>query len=1336
MATYYPGQGINQAGQGYNIQNYGQFNNTAYDNSSFANLSNFNQITPFEAWAKTNFLGIGSPPPGMSQGDYSERVNTLSSRFSQYALPSMFGSAASVAGTMYLQYPELISAASAAKNYLTGSAAVAASQQAASTAATASNAISFGSQVMSGMTNMFYKPASFFAESYVAPIASQFGTAAVNAGNTLGNAIGFNNMGSVAAQGTANLFNPTGTVGKAIATHGGISGAMGQAMFKAPAFLAANVAGFVATQAAINTVIQGGINSLVGIDFEEDKIADTFESLSSRVLSGPSGFRSKAFARDMAKEIRARAFSDAKAEGVLSYFGGISDSYMGRFTGGWDAIREMNVKTAQYGLMAESGLLTKSNSADEFIKKADAMYSAISKLGEALGQTTTKAMETARVLKSQGMSDPNQIAMAGNTISTSGAMTGFSNRQVMALTGEATEAFRGTLFGANMGFNMANSVMRKMSIGQELIGDEAYDRTMYALRGQDSANVLAVKAMSGLYNASELKSMVVGSMFQETDSGYRFTGKINQQALDAAMSGQSNYLTDESTLALLTGNFAGMNKNTKRLAERNIASYTNNLSNTDMMGMLSAVGRMRGYESNQDMLEQRFREFGLDPNAAYNMSKILTQDTRQQEAYFDYFQRKDRQLSQMIAGANANIGKSSLSEMTFGYHKTLGKATAFAEISGLAMTGAAFGGIPGALVGAGIGIYSSRDEFARIGANMGFSDETSMAAGLAGYAGAYGLMGYGIKGAVGAGMASGVIAGVASGLGAGIAGYAGYKAGSFVYDRYMKDEGYGKQWRVGASALSGGAIGAGAAMLLGGPVGWVAGAGMLVGAGLSYLDTYGGTQDVSSQRQRLRERMQILTGAASYQSKDAMGYAELMSRGMDRYQSIQDASISEYTKGIDSIDQSEAADIAAKMVRQSTKGKNAAEAVLDSDDSFILGDVERKRTGILNYFGYRPKYKTSDYLEYLGGVKSIKVGSKSEKALSRIRAVMSHLPERERKQMASQLREYGLDDLKFTDSNGNTLFKGSDEYMNASLRDSYSSVSDRVASELDDANKLLNSALGRKSGSMINATNAAAMFGVINSFGTGKYKDRLKDLEAISPDTAKRLALLLKGRGSELAAVRDELSGHLSTAVITAEQGVMAEALNTFKLQKSSILGSNVAGTVADLMDASLRRDFIGDELAAVKGAVGKGGFKSVTDKATRGYLRQMSSANDLFANLGGVETSGQFMAKIKADKNLNPATKQLLISQLPSDKGEIIGSNIDTMVKRMGASITSSYMASMSQQTAESMQARQGEILTKLDKTLEDLTTAINKANGVATPADPGKGKGVGLQSSQKTDN
>lgn len=1352
----------------YDFASYGQFNNTAYDNSVYGDYHSFNQITPFSAWGQKNIWGISTPPPGMSYGAYQDRINVLSDRFTNYAIPSTIGSAASIFGAGMFMYSDLMSGSLDLAGRLTGSSALTRAGASMSALADTYGGLStkLASSIHAPLKYMFAEPAG--------QLIGTFGDDLVNIGNKFGGTFlgNFNNFGSYVSQGTQRhvenfltwwhggadkaktaieAFRGTGTLGW-----------LGTKAISAPLYLGASIATFMGMQAILGTAIQGGINaSGVGIQYEQDKISDTFEGLSDRVLSGPSGYKSKRFAADIAQHIREKSFGDAERSGIMSYLG-ISDTTMGRFTGGWAAIKDMQTKTAQYALMAESGLLTKSNSAEEFIKKADAMYAAINKLGEALGQTTSKAMETARVLKSQGLAAPHEIANAGSSISTSAGMSGYSHNQVLAITGEASEAFRGTIFGQDMAFNMANNILRKTSVGASAIGDNAFDKLSYTLRGKDSMNVFGVKVASELYNASEIKSMMIASMFEETQNGFRYTGKINSAALSAALNGENNYLTDSGTLGNLNSIFGLKDRTTQRAAERAMTDYSNNLSYPQMQKFISAVGRMRGYESDIELWDQRFREQGLDPTSARNMAKIFTADTRIQESNYAYFEQKQQQLSNYLEKENTKKYKSGLSGLLFDYHEYTGRHTALAEAGFLGMAGMGAAalmmptaGVPlllgSALVAGATGSYlSNQNYFENIGKQFGegYGAGTGFGSYLAAGASSamLGKMAYGLSGgAIGftevaaktPGLMMPTHAGLlARGFSLAAGGASAYVAAGYGQE-YLGGETKGSKFAGGLVA----SVGAAAipALMMGGPLGWATLAmGGAVGVWKNYSDVYLSPETGAEQREALQNGMALLQGAERLRVADPQSYAAIVNARGSVRQNIDNASLQAYFNRASKNDIAALDNIAQAAVRANYKDGTPGASSLVMDDTYdedslveniwfygsprsskitgAVGAINAAWSDIIK--GTKSTSKNLDeFFSALKGRESIKLGSDSETILNRIRAISNLSGDSStQSSIINFLNDnYGMNKLKFTDSEGYTVFDGFNNYTAGVHGQTFEQVSKNIKDTIESVNKQIDTAAKTTGTKFVTAENAAGVAAVLNAF-INKQGDRAMEIGRLAGLSSEDLSRLRAFQGDLSDGGAMVMYKDLSRIVNDQTHAVLKQGMRDFVTRKGAILGDNL-GAVNSYLNYLYTGQRDEGAMLKIKGLAANN-FEGIQDSATREALREMystSNATDVLvqsANSGNWSV-GQAREKIKSAGKLNSVTKNMMLSAMEglSDTAAFSAHSTNIM-KHINETVLRSNMGEASRSTSESVAQLQVEVLGRLDGSIKALNSILLATN------------------------
>lgn len=1317
----------------YYLSDFNNYNAQAYDNSGYGNYNNFNNISPFSAWVRNNITGLGAPPPGMTAGAYGERMQTLSDRFSKYGAYSAAFTGASYLGSMAFMFPDVTHAAATGISAAIGGAPL-------GHGGLLNRALGgvLSANPIGILNSAFNLPINAASQAFLQPNATKLGAGLMRGLDTFGG------MGSSLSENLDSIIGGINEKGWLGGIKTGINAAGSKSAFLARAFelpfkLATGFAAYAAVAGVTDTVLQGALNAAVGVDIEQDKISDTFESLSSRVLYGGSGHNAKSFAKEMAKEIRQRSFADATPTGLMGYLG-ISDTAMGRFTGGWSAISEMQTKTAQYGLMAESGLLSKSGSADEFIKKADAMYAAIAKLGDALGQTTTKAMETARVLKSQGISDPLGIANAGGMISTSAAMSGYSHNQVMAIASEATEAFRGSLFSSDAAYGLANSVIRKTALAPNLIGSQAYDKLLYENRGQDSMNVNLTRTMAGVSNSHEMRQMLIASMYKRTKTGFEFTGNVNASEINNAVSGNS-FLNDENTLALLNSNFQGLTQSEMRAAERSLSKFSSNLTGADMQNAFGAFAKRRGYGNQQDMFETIFRQQGMSPDAAFNMAKLITADTRAQELTYDYFNRRETQLSKYVSDRIDAESETGLSKLTFGYHKMFGRRTALVETAALAGLGGLIGGPIGAVIGAGIGIASGSTYYQGVGERMGYSGARATAAGAAGdiaaNLGIYGVARYGY------GLAGGGLAGLgAVGIGAG----AGYAA-DWVTANYLSDWSSGKQ--MGASGGMGLGIGAGAAALLGfGPVGWAAAGlvGLGTGAYLAYDRLFRNENIGEGERENLRNQMQVLQSGDKLKLINPAVYNRLVSESTQSEIELKFTNYGTSAKKMTTDIKRNLYEKAGEITRAFYLKTPNASNVRDVEN--LLNDYAR--TDITNYDlyekgekgtlddnyvfrGYAQEKKGSEYnrgldfkavedvpsalgfLQLKYGGKAVKIGSPDEFELSKLRYMTSMLPEHVRLNIEKKIFN-SLSGTKFVDANNQevydvrgffkgheqTPFQRSKEFLNKSI----DRINARFAKELGSKDSV----------TMVSSHNIAGIYTLLDAYGTDRYADAVENAgKMMSSDELLLFDQMTKDGRLSKDAVK-ALKKDLADSYLVAQDSVYQESIGRFSKAKSAMLGDDFSAVKGHMSRLLGRGDMSSEDLVRYN-ALKSNNFKSVSDTATREFLQQSEGAMGVLGQVHGKTWEEYQQIVEKAD--LDSSTKQMLLDQLTGKdkRTTLLSDDVSNMTKSIGRQLVAANMPGMTQSTLQSLSEQQVSSLTSIDKKMSDLILAVKEKNGTKSP-------------------
>ncbi len=1345
--SYNPAQSFIGAGTNpYDVRGYGQFDNVAYDNSAYADYSNFNQITPFNAWTRKNITGYGAPPPGMGMLEYRDRIDELAGRFSSGGAISALNFAPPVLSTFAnasFFFPETTRALLNASGF--------------GGAAGLTGALGSLSSAVSSVTGAMLSPAMVAGDYFVGAPISSLMSGAFGIVDDLGAKFGINSMGTGAATGVKNLLTkvPFGigswlesslanpAFGASAGKLGSLTGFLASGAVKAPIALAGMTGSFMATSALIDTGIGAIMNSSgLIISQEEGEISDTFRALSDRVLAGSSEFKSKSFAKDIAREIKTRAMDDYRARGVIGTLAdavGIRDTgWAGRLFTGWSVLENMRDETAKYVLMASSNLVGKSNSADEFIKKADAMYSAIAKLGEALGQTTTKAMETATVLKSQGLSSPSAIGSAGSTIGTTSIMSGYSTNQVLAITGEATEAFRGTIYGANMGFNMANNVIRQMSLGESIIGTDAYADLMYTLRGKDSANVFGVRAMSNITNSREFKAMLIGSMFKKTDRGFDFTGNIDSNAIINAASG--NFLSNESLLADLNNTFASMSGEARREAEVRMSEFTRNMSFGDIKRVFSAVSKMRGYSSDTEAYENIFRGYGLDPMAANNMAKIFGADTGYQQGLFSFFNEQKRSLDSYISGEDykSSFGKYffDVSGIAKGYTPLVEAAGMTGSLAGLGAALNPYVAIAGGVIGLGAAAYSNREYLSSIGggdaligagvygaktlmpaaAVLGIgklasseflasvATSRSMALLASGQtSNAIGLSGYARAGAQAIGR---IVAPITSMfVGGELGNYAGEYAGEYVGKTGWSD--WSKAADVAASIGVGAGTGAASTWLLSSILAGttmpflapVVGAGAILAGGYALYNSL--ERNYLSDEARYGDIKSALDDSMAL----SMGVSRLRQTNLGAYNTLLS---SDYLKNSKYIDRQKDIVSAASDI---DKDPVLSQDLISTARRLTISSV----TGEADILGYDKRFGSIvQDLSAAGG--KVDLSDKLGNKFKELRYAMNYMPRSVQNKILGQLRGAGLDTTKFSGSGGTTLFTGDEFFKNSYdsvLAKDLKEVAERQKSGIESINKILKSDFSvsdPEGNKYINASNAADVYGfLIDMEGGVSDGDIAKRL--YGNDKLQSLWAVLSEKPDKISGLRKAVGDFLSTSDV----GVIGASIETLLKSKSDVLGGKSLDVTREYLNYTLLsggKSELSDSTRKAKAD----GFKDVNDPSVKRALVNISAAEDYVRGFMQHKSAEELRPLIG---KMDYATREAVKSQLENLKpGKEFGVMAD-----ISRQVYMSMSESMKAMTAEQLAQKNNAILDKLATAIETLNAKLGPPGSPPVLHGPTKG-------------
>jgi hypothetical protein len=706
------------------------------------------------------------------------------------------------------------------------------------------------------------------------------------------------------------------------------------------------------------------------------------------------------------------------------------------------------------------------------------------------------------------------------------------------------------------------------------------------------------------------------------------------------------------------------------------------------------------------------------------MAKIITADTRAQEFTYDYFNRRETQLSKYVSDRIDAESETGLSKLTFGYHKMFGRSTAFVETAALAGLGGLIGGPIGAVIGAGIGIASGSSYYQGVGERMGYSGARATAAGAAGdiaaNLGIYGVARYGY------GLAGGGLAGLgAVGIGAG----AGYAA-DWVTANYLSDWSSGKQ--MGASGGMGLGIGAGAAALLGfGPVGWAAAGlvGLGTGAYLAYNRLFGGDGDVVGEREQLRNQMQISQGLSNLRTANPNAYNRLLSMADESKLNLQ---FTNYNAAADSMTadvKDKLLDYSGEITRAYFSDKTLGEGPLTRDlATYIFGEEYTK-------WSESPSARTRYYESASGNhatkiitdtsisnfiaqniEQEIEIGGESEAKLARLRYAISIMGGKPGAELqANIIKALGKRTFKgkqgtvydakgfFTGHEG-SYFQRSREF----LKD-----------QLDDVNKQIQALTGAgENFSPVNAANASAIFNILDAKKRGDGEAYNKALAfAQGTMSAGDITTLHHLLGSEnmIGAPSDAIDNiqkDIAMAAIMADSAAYQDAIERFGRNKGAMLGTENLSVVQNRM-RNLLLGKGGDKSEAYL-KLKANNFSAITDEATKVFLQQSEGAMNVLDNIAG-KTWAEYKESVQKS-DIDSTTKQMLLNQLSGrDEGQfILSDDVTGIRKTVGQQLLASHANYMAQSTGQSLAERQATSLDSIDRGIRELIrlTASDKEN------------------------
>lgn len=900
-----------------NATNYGQYNAQGYDTSQYGYNTAPSMSLLQAAWIKGTSTGYRSPYAGMSNLQYMQAVDQRAKMFWHDAAVKGASALTYAGGYLYFNAGQAFMSVgkTLGKGVETASTAINVAPEIAWEGSGASLRIgkglyAFGKSGEYGwaaqalwhksLTPAFTRVANEFAKGGEW-VGNMFGEGVTHIGNKLGwetagqqikgagNAVGgwlksAGSWGKTAEQVGKEGENLTGAArtayraGMYFADKGVIAG-ITKAGLRGAAFAAAPMAYFMATGAVLNFGINGLENVLSAGDEATQSAALTFQSLKGKIFNQNGRDASVKNAEDIAKAIRRQVITETGISGAAS-----------RFLFGHKLNSEIEKKTALFGAFADYGLIDKSSSGNEFVKKAQDLEKAVKSLSKTFQITTSQTLDMVRVMKSQGIGN-GQLAVAGaNTVMTAN-MSGYSNQQVMSIQSRGSEAFRGTYFGTEVGIGMANDVIQRTSI--MATRDPEYNKAMYALRGKDSANVFLTQMQSRLANSSEVKKLLVASLFKKQNGRYVFTGRVNKEALAEEMSGAHTYLSDFNTQTELVQSYKMQLTSAERFrADTAIQRYSEHLSSGQMNSLIGSALRTAGYMTKEEGLAAQYVAQGIPPKVAAQLAKAMSKDISNDIVTATY---KADALRKLNLDAMGDLRSTSILKAV-GNNLDLGIASSLASFTGsisekvFGKRGAGIGEV-GMAAGVGIGLAVNPLAGLAIAGAAGagaygynlkspWAASTAVAHGAAAY-GAYTALGGGLLGAastIGA-TATGLVGGY---MGSGLATSAArHYYGMTNRQLYARHRNVMLGARVGGATLGGAGFTAGSMYMLGAgamlsnPVGMaILGVGTLAGA------AYGTYKYITERDENdlLGKREDILGAARSARDMDLLRGTDLGNR--------------------------------------------------------------------------------------------------------------------------------------------------------------------------------------------------------------------------------------------------------------------------------------------------------------------------------------------------------------------------------------------------------------------------------------------------------------------------
>jgi len=340
--------------------------------------------------------------------------------------------------------------------------------------------------------------------------------------------------------------------------------------------------------------------------------------------------------------------------------------------------------------------------------------------------------------------------------------------------------------------------------------------------------------------------------------------------------------------------------------------------------------------------------------------------------------------------------------------------------------------------------------------------------------------------------------------------------------------------------------------------------------------------------------------------------------------------------------------------------------------------------------------------------------------LSNIKYTMQALDPKNRNLMERALRAAGVDKIKVIDSSGNVAYNGMG-FFTETPYSSFDSLKEGVVKSIKGANDILikNGILDASRGELITAENAALVFGMVNAAEAGDF-DTVKKIAAgdealtMVSGAITSLANIDRVAKKEDAHNLTDFKNNISKGYYEAYRAMSVEGARTVISGKAGVLGAGVAGTVSAYLDSVILGGAMDAKEAVKYDMMQRNGFNDVADPTVRAYLRDDSAVKGIVKNFqakiseNANVTRSDINKEILGQEGLSQANKILLVGTIGKGDKPLSGEELSNIGKTLSKQVLDSQMPSMSQLTIESGLANQNAIMTKLDKTLTDLTTAI----------------------------